>query len=164
MQAGVCRLWRHSLSRQRPMWSLLTMKGLHLSCRKVPSEGLPQRHRATPTLRRCWETRRQPNQRPHSQTHHREDPRYAAATQCDKVRRTRSRRPPRRATGQAEMEWEEALLEAWGGEVAPHSADHYRRKAARARQLAEGVTTEAMKERLLDEAAHLDRLAADLRQ
>ena len=57
------------------------------------------------------------------------------------------------------MEWEEALLEAWGEEMAPHSADHYRRKAARARQLAEGVTTEAMKERLLDDCAHSARKA-----
>ena len=70
------------------------------------------------------------------------------------------RRLRRRATGQAEMEWEEALLEAWGGEMPPHSAAHYRRKAARARQLAEGVTTEAMKERLLEEALHCDHLAA----
>ena len=50
----------------------------------------------------------------------------------------RSRRLRRRATGQAEMEREEALLEAWRGEMPPHSAAHYRRKAARARQLAEG--------------------------
>ena len=71
------------------------------------------------------------------------------------------RRLRRRATGQAEMEWEEALLEAWGGEMPQHSAAHYRRKAARARQLAEGVTTEAMKERLLEEALHCDHLAAD---
>ena len=70
------------------------------------------------------------------------------------------RRLRRRATGQAEMEWEEALLEAWGGEMPQHSAAHYRRKAARARQLAEGVTTEAMKERLLEEALHCDHLAA----
>ena len=70
------------------------------------------------------------------------------------------RRLRRRATGQAEMEREEALLEAWGGEMPPHSAAHYRRKAARARQLAEGVTTEAMKERLLEEALHCDHLAA----
>ena len=70
------------------------------------------------------------------------------------------RRLRRRATGQAEMEWEEALLEAWGGEMPPHSAAHYQRKAARARQLAEGVTTEAMKERLLEEALHCDHLAA----
>jgi len=72
-----------------------------------------------------------------------------------------SRRLRRRATGQAEMEWEEALLEAWGGEMPQHSAAHYRRKAAQARQLAEGVTTEAMKERLLEEALHCDHLAAD---
>jgi hypothetical protein len=59
------------------------------------------------------------------------------------------------------MEWEEALLEAWGGEMPPQSADYYQRRAARARQLAEGVTTRAMKERLLDEAVHYDQLAAD---
>ena len=59
------------------------------------------------------------------------------------------------------MEWEEALVGAWGGEVSPHSAAYYRRKAARARQIAEGVTTRAMKARLLDEAVHCDRLAAD---
>jgi len=60
-----------------------------------------------------------------------------------------------------EMEWEEALVGAWGGETPPHSAAYYRRKAARARQIAEGVTTRAMKARLLDEAVHCDRLAAD---
>jgi hypothetical protein len=41
-----------------------------------------------------------------------------------------------------------------------HSAAFYRRKAARARQLAEGVTTRAMKAKLLDDADHYDRLAA----
>ena len=50
------------------------------------------------------------------------------------------------------MEWEDALLRAWGGEI-PQPATYYRRKAARARQVAEGVTTRAMKARLLDEAA-----------
>ena len=59
------------------------------------------------------------------------------------------------------MEWEEALLEAWGGETPPHSAAYCRRKAARARLSAEGVTTRAMKARLLDEAVHWDQLAAD---
>jgi hypothetical protein len=58
------------------------------------------------------------------------------------------------------MEWEEALVRAWGGEI-PQSAVYYRRKAARARQAAEGVTTRAMKARLLDEAVECDRLAAD---
>jgi len=48
------------------------------------------------------------------------------------------------------MEWEEALLAAWEGEI-PQSATYYRRRAARARQIAEGVTTRAMKARLLDE-------------
>jgi hypothetical protein len=58
------------------------------------------------------------------------------------------------------MEWEEALLAAWEGEI-PQSATYYRRRAARARQIAEGVTTRAMKARLLDEAVHCDQLAAD---
>ena len=59
------------------------------------------------------------------------------------------------------MEWEEALVGAWGGEKPPHAAAYYRRKAARARQIAEGVTTRAMKARLLDEAVHCDQLAVD---
>jgi hypothetical protein len=46
------------------------------------------------------------------------------------------------------MEWE-------GG------AAYYQRKAARARQVAEGVTTQAVNSRLLDEAVHCDQLAAD---
>ena len=64
-------------------------------------------------------------------------------------------------TGQTEIEWEEALLRAWGGEIPPQSAAYYRRKAAQARQIAEGVTTQAMKARLLDEAVHCDQLAAN---
>ena len=57
------------------------------------------------------------------------------------------------------MEWEEALLRAWGGETPPQPATYYRRKAARARQVAEGVTTQAIKARLHDEAVHCDQLA-----
>jgi hypothetical protein len=41
------------------------------------------------------------------------------------------------------------------------SSAYYRRRAARAREIAEGVTTRAMKARLLDEAVHCDRLAVD---
>jgi hypothetical protein len=67
----------------------------------------------------------------------------------------------RRNVGRIEMEWEEALLRAWGGGVTPHSAAFYRRNAVRARQVAESVTTRAMKARLLDEAVHCDQLAAD---
>jgi hypothetical protein len=59
------------------------------------------------------------------------------------------------------MEWEEALLRAWGEEITSQSAAYYRRRAARARQVAEGVTTRAIRARLLDEAAHCDRLAAN---
>ena len=59
------------------------------------------------------------------------------------------------------MEWEEALLEAWGGEILPQSAGYYRRRAARARQIAEGVTTQAIKVRLLGEAVRCDQLADD---
>jgi hypothetical protein len=41
-------------------------------------------------------------------------------------------------------------------------ADHYRRRANRARQVDKGVTTRAMKARMLDEAAHYDQLRAEL--
>jgi len=44
-------------------------------------------------------------------------------------------------------------------ELLPQPADYYRRKAARARQVAEGVTTRAVKSRLLDLALEYDRLA-----
>jgi hypothetical protein len=57
------------------------------------------------------------------------------------------------------MEWEEALLIARGGELPLHPAAHYRRQAARARQIAVAVTTRAMKARLLDDARY-DELAA----
>jgi len=59
------------------------------------------------------------------------------------------------------MDWEEVLLGAWGGEIPLQSAAYCRRKAARARQIAEGLTTRAMKARLLDEAVRWDQLAAD---
>jgi hypothetical protein len=58
------------------------------------------------------------------------------------------------------MEWEEALLMAWGGEMPPHPASYYRRQAARVRRVAEGATTQAVKARLLDDAGHYDELAA----
>ena len=64
------------------------------------------------------------------------------------------------AEGTLKMEWEEALVGAWGGEIPPHFPAYYRRQAARARQVAEGVTTPAMKARLLEEAVNCDRLAA----
>jgi hypothetical protein len=44
-------------------------------------------------------------------------------------------------------------------DVPPEPAEYYRRKAARARQVAEGVTTRAIKERLLELALEYDRLA-----
>jgi hypothetical protein len=44
-------------------------------------------------------------------------------------------------------------------DLSPQPADYYRRKAARARQVAEGVTTRAVKARLLDLAVEYDRLA-----
>jgi hypothetical protein len=50
---------------------------------------------------------------------------------------------------------------AWGGDVPQHPAAYYRRKAARARQVAEEVTTRVMKARLLEEAVQYDRLAAN---
>ena len=58
------------------------------------------------------------------------------------------------------MEWEEALLRVWEEGVTPQSAAYYRRNAVRARQVAEEVTTRAMKARPLDEAVHCDQLAA----
>lgn len=58
------------------------------------------------------------------------------------------------------MEWEEALLTAWRGEIPPHPASYYRRQAARAWRVAEGATTKAVKARLLDGADHYDELAA----
>jgi hypothetical protein len=58
------------------------------------------------------------------------------------------------------MEWEEALLTAWGGEMPPHPAAYYRRQAARSRRVAEGATTQAVKVRLLDDAGRYDELAA----
>jgi hypothetical protein len=45
--------------------------------------------------------------------------------------------------------------------IPPQPATYYRRKAAQARQAAEGATTRGMKARLLDEAVHCDQLAAD---
>jgi len=45
-------------------------------------------------------------------------------------------------------------------DLSPQPAEYYRRKAARARQVAEGVTTRAVKTRLLDLAVEYDRLAA----
>ena len=62
--------------------------------------------------------------------------------------------------GALNMEWEEALLGSWGGAIPVHPAAYYQRKAARARLVAEEATTRAVKARLLDEAAHCDRLAA----
>ena len=44
-------------------------------------------------------------------------------------------------------------------ELSPQPAEYYRRKAARAREVAEGVTTRAVKTRLLDLAVAYDRLA-----
>ena len=57
------------------------------------------------------------------------------------------------------MDWEDALPVARGGEISSHPATYYRRQAARAREIAKGVTTRAIKSRLLDEALHLDELA-----
>jgi hypothetical protein len=44
-------------------------------------------------------------------------------------------------------------------DFSPQPADYYRRKAARAREVAAGVTTRAVKTRLLDLALEYDRLA-----
>jgi hypothetical protein len=59
------------------------------------------------------------------------------------------------------MEWEEALLIARCGARPSHPSDYYRRKASHVRQVADEVTTRAVKLRLLNEAAQYDELAGD---
>jgi hypothetical protein len=44
-------------------------------------------------------------------------------------------------------------------DMLPHPAAYYRRQAARAREVAEGVTTRVVKARLLNEALQYDELA-----
>jgi hypothetical protein len=44
-------------------------------------------------------------------------------------------------------------------DLPPQPAEYYRRKAARARQVAEGVTTRAIKARLLELAVEYEKLA-----
>ena len=44
-------------------------------------------------------------------------------------------------------------------DLPPQPAEYYRQKAARARQVAEGVTTRAIKARLLELALEYERLA-----
>jgi hypothetical protein len=44
-------------------------------------------------------------------------------------------------------------------DLPPQPAEYYRRKAAQARQAAEGVTTRRIRSRLLDEALEYDRRA-----
>ncbi|MBV8591137.1 MAG: hypothetical protein JO212_13970 [Acetobacteraceae bacterium] len=44
-------------------------------------------------------------------------------------------------------------------DLPPQPAEYYRRKAVRARQVAEGVTTRAIKARLLELALEYERLA-----
>jgi hypothetical protein len=59
------------------------------------------------------------------------------------------------------MEWDEALLVARGGEMPREPATlYYRRQAARARHVAQGLTTQAAKARLFDDAVDYDELAA----
>jgi hypothetical protein len=84
-----------------------------------------------------------------------------AAKQYDNIHRE-GREPETTAGSRGnQMDWEEALLGAWIEETPLQSAAYYRRKAARARLAAKGVTTRAMKARLLDEATQFDQLAAD---
>jgi hypothetical protein len=47
----------------------------------------------------------------------------------------------------------------WGDEMPYEPASYYRRKAAQARQLVEGITTQALKTLLLEKAMHYDELA-----
>jgi hypothetical protein len=49
-------------------------------------------------------------------------------------------------------------MDQWA-DLTPQPADYYRRKAAQTLQAAEGLTTQAIKARLLDQALDYDRLA-----
>ena len=72
----------------------------------------------------------------------------------------RSKKPGRNdgeARGRSGMDWEEALLLSWGD--ASVQANQYRYKAARARQMAEGTTTRAVRVRLLADARRFDEIA-----
>ena len=57
------------------------------------------------------------------------------------------------------MECEQSLLVARRDEMPYEPASYYRWKAARARQLVDAITTQALKRRLLEEAMHYDELA-----
>lgn len=81
-----------------------------------------------------------------------------------RVRRPRSWPPGRRpADGQqiCHINGKRAILRLMDqlSDLPPQPAEYYRRKAARARQVAEGVTTRAIKARLLELAVEYDRLA-----
>jgi len=58
------------------------------------------------------------------------------------------------------MDWGEALLLSWGD--ASVQANQYRYKAARARQMAEGATTRAVRARLLADARRFDEIASSV--
>jgi len=58
------------------------------------------------------------------------------------------------------MDLEDALLVARCGEISSHRrAAYYRRQAERTREIANGVTTRAIRSRLIEEARHFDGLA-----
>src|SRR3954451_11037202 len=79
------------------------------------------------------------------------------------LRSAKARPERRRMRGQIDMDWEEALLRSWGSQAALEPAVQFRRKAVRARQMAEGVTTWAVKVRvkvrLLEGATRFEQLA-----
>src|SRR5262249_23122426 len=86
--------------------------------------------------------------------------------QCCRVLRfieAQSRNDGKRS-GRMDMDWEEALLQCWGAENASETATRYRQRAARAREMAEGATTRAVKVRLLDDAVLFDRLADQVKR
>ena len=57
------------------------------------------------------------------------------------------------------MEWEEALLRAWGEDSSQSSPTYYRQKAARVREMAGAAATRAVKTRLFNDARGFDEIA-----
>jgi hypothetical protein len=60
------------------------------------------------------------------------------------------------------MEWEEALLRAWGEDSSRSSPTYYRQKADRVREMAGAATTRAVKARLFNDARRFDEIARSM--
>ena len=69
---------------------------------------------------------------------------------------------PKNSQGQTNMEWEEALLRAWGEDLSQSSPTYYRQKAARVREMAGAAATRAVKTRLFNDARRFDEIARSM--